>query len=816
MKMKLRPLTAALSAAIITVSAGAFTAFADSGDVEINNTNFPDENFRTYVSGNFDKDKNGSLSQSEIDAVNYIKVNSKKIADMSGIEYFTALTSLYCDGNQLTSLDISRNTLLTILDCSSNKLESLDVSKNTALTYLWCDTNSLESLDVSSCTAIKKLDCYSNKLTSLNVSGNTALEELSCHKNLLESLDLGSCTSLKILRCYVNQLTSLDISNNTALEVLSCEQNPITSLDVSSCIALKELSCGDNRQLSDLNISKNNALTRLSCGNSKLTKLDVSQMNDLKYLDCHTNQLTSLDVSKNTALTTLNCDTNQLTKLDVSKNTILEQLLCSGNQLTNLDVSKNTVLERLDCAANQLTSLDVSKNTSLKALKCSFNQLANLDVSQNTALKRLVCSENQLTSIDISKNSSITFVNCEKNQLTTLDASKNTVLEQLICSENQLTNLDLGKNTVLNNLDCDDNQLTTLDVTQNTALRYFSCLSNQLTSLDLSKNKYLNSTIYTSYNVYYIGEVTSYDLSNLPGSFDITRTSDWQGATLVDSILTNFTSKSIKYVYDCGNGRKAKFTLMAASKPNDPDNNSDPVSAFVDRLYNIILDRPAEEGGLADWTNALISGTKTSADIVYGLANSPEFNNKGLSNDQIVERMYLAMLGRPSDAGGKADWIDAMANGCTVNGIINGFSGSQEFAGVCAGYGIKAGNITSCEPRDKNVNLTAFVSRMYTKALGRAYDVYGLNDWTNDYLNGAATANKIAYGFILSDEFAARGLSNDAYVDTLYRTFFDREPDASGKANWLNEMRRGASRKDVLDGFLGAQEFANLKASFGV
>ena len=176
--MKLRPLTAALSAAIITVSAGAFTAFADSGDVEINNTNFPDENFRTYVSGNFDKDKNGSLSQSEIDAVNYIKINNKKIADMSGIEYFTALTSLYCDRNQLTSLDISRNTLLTILDCSSNKLESLSVGKNTNLSSLVCDTNKLTSLDVSGCSALKKLDCDSNQLTSLNISGDTALEEL--------------------------------------------------------------------------------------------------------------------------------------------------------------------------------------------------------------------------------------------------------------------------------------------------------------------------------------------------------------------------------------------------------------------------------------------------------------------------------------------------------------------------------------------------------------------------------------------------------------------------------------------------------------
>ena len=240
------------------------------------------------------------------------------------------------------------------------------------------------------------------------------------------------------------------------------------------------------------------------------------------------------------------------------------------------------------------------------------------------------------------------------------------------------------------------------------------------------------------------------------------------------------------------------------------------IEAFVDRLYTIILDRPAESAGLADWTNALISGKNTSADIVYGLANSDEFKNKGLSNDEVIERMYRAMLGRASDASGKADWLDAMANGCTVNGIINGFSGSEEFENICSGFGISAGSITSCEARDKNVNLTAFVSRMYTKALGRAYDVSGLNDWTGDYLDGKKSANDIAYGFILSQEFEGRNLSDEAYVDTLYRTFFDREPDEGGKAGWLDELANGTSRKDVLDGFLGAQEFENLKKSFGV
>ncbi len=43
--------------------------------------------------------------------------------------------------NQLTSLDVSKNTALTELDCSDNQLTSLDINKNTDLTYLVCCNN---------------------------------------------------------------------------------------------------------------------------------------------------------------------------------------------------------------------------------------------------------------------------------------------------------------------------------------------------------------------------------------------------------------------------------------------------------------------------------------------------------------------------------------------------------------------------------------------------------------------------------------------------------------------------------------------------
>ena len=48
------------------------TAAFAAGDVEIDETNFPDKNFRKYVEDNFDTNKDGILSADEIAAVEEI------------------------------------------------------------------------------------------------------------------------------------------------------------------------------------------------------------------------------------------------------------------------------------------------------------------------------------------------------------------------------------------------------------------------------------------------------------------------------------------------------------------------------------------------------------------------------------------------------------------------------------------------------------------------------------------------------------------------------------------------------------------------
>ncbi|SVD48859.1 uncharacterized protein METZ01_LOCUS401713, partial [marine metagenome] len=210
-------------------------------------TYVPDDNFeQALIDLGLDDVLNDSVLTANISGVTTLNVNNDSISDLTGIEDFTALTRLYCDDNQLTSLDVSNNTALTRLECDENQLTSLDVSSNTALTELRCSANQITSLDVSSNTALINLDCNNNQLTSLDVSNNTALIYLFCYGNQLTSLDMSSNTALDLLNCQVNQLTSLDISNNTSLTRLVCNVNQLDSLDVSSNTALTNLTCSQN------------------------------------------------------------------------------------------------------------------------------------------------------------------------------------------------------------------------------------------------------------------------------------------------------------------------------------------------------------------------------------------------------------------------------------------------------------------------------------------------------------------------------------------------------------------------------------------
>lgn len=176
-----------LLSAILTIT----LAFAANAQI----VNIPDANFKAYLLSNATINSNSDteIQVSEASAfTGQINCPNLNIASLTGIEAFTGLTSLWCQGNNLTTIDLSANTSLIEVYCYVNSLTALNLSANTNLGWV---------------------DCSSNQLTSLDVSVNTSLNYLSCSYNQLSALDVSANSNLTLLYCRDNQLTTLNVAN---------------------------------------------------------------------------------------------------------------------------------------------------------------------------------------------------------------------------------------------------------------------------------------------------------------------------------------------------------------------------------------------------------------------------------------------------------------------------------------------------------------------------------------------------------------------------------------------------------------------------
>ena len=287
-----------------------------------------------------------------------------------------------------------------------------------------------------------------------------------------------------------------------------------------------------------LSLEERNKVTTIELpdGSNCPTMKGIEYFPELVTLKCSNTHVRSLDVSKNLKLETLWCNWNNLEQLDVSKNKALKDLRCGDNYLTTLNVSQNEALEWLSAndMRSKLNSLDVSYNKALKHLECTKNGLTSLDVSSNEALEQLVCNGNPLTELDVSKNDKLTSLDCRR------------------CG---LTSLKFG--SAVSSMECDENQLTVLDISQNTKWTDLRCGDNKLTSLSFNENVVMPpvASIYTSNNRYQIAVDADgiYDLSQLPGNFDVSKTSDWtNGERNGTELKVTPGSTTVIYKYNTG------------------------------------------------------------------------------------------------------------------------------------------------------------------------------------------------------------------------------------------------------------------------
>lgn len=135
------------------------------------------------------------------------------------------------------------------------------------------------------------------------------------------------------------------------------------------------------------------------------------------------------------------------------------------------------------------------------------------------------------------------------------------------------------------------------------------------------------------------------------------------------------------------------YGITAGYYSNDYDigqvNN---INLFVERLYKTCLGRLGDREGQNYWVEGMLTGKLSGTDCAANYIKSAEYESLGLSDEQYVENLYTAFMGRESDEAGKNGWVGQLnTNALSRDQVFEGFANSPEFKGICSGYGIVSG-----------------------------------------------------------------------------------------------------------------------------
>ena len=176
------------------------------------------------------------------------------IADLTGINQFTNLTSLSAFNNALTNLQISGLSNLQVIHVANNNLTALSVNNLNSLQNLTITNNQLTNFSVTNTPNLQTLSCSGNQLTLVDISNFPNLITLECNNNLITTLALNNNNNLGNISASNNQLTTIPFGEAPNLSNLYINNNLFTTIDVGQLTQLGNFNFSNNPNLISFNI----------------------------------------------------------------------------------------------------------------------------------------------------------------------------------------------------------------------------------------------------------------------------------------------------------------------------------------------------------------------------------------------------------------------------------------------------------------------------------------------------------------------------------------------------------------------------------
>jgi CSLREA domain-containing protein len=232
-------------------------------------------------------------------------------------------------------------------------------------------------------------------------------------------------------------------------------------------------------------------------------------------------------------------------------------------------------------------------------------------------------------------------------------------------------------------------------------------------------------------------------------------------------------------------GNTSEFSLAIAT-PNDVN------QFYVGKVYQDLLGRAVDPGGLNFWTAQLDNGLPRSQMV---LAIETDSHHEYYST--LVRGFYPLYLHRaegPGDQAGATNFVHFLAAGGPIEQIRATFTASPEY------FQTRGGNTAS-----------GFVNALYLDAFGTPNRVAtdpGAAAFATAISNGTMNTSQVSLHVFNSDEF------HFDLVQSYYRQFLNRTGTANELNGWVAQFRQGAVDQTVIALILGSQEAFVLAFTF--
>jgi uncharacterized repeat protein (TIGR02543 family) len=252
---------------------------------------------------------------------------------------------------------------------------------------------------------------------------------------------------------------------------------------------------------------------------------------------------------------------------------------------------------------------------------------------------------------------------------------------------------------------------------------------------------------------------------------------------------------------------------MDANKTVTASFTEGPVSSLITHYYLSILARSPDEPGRLYWLSEITRVQSLGIDVREGFIalarlffTSPEYLAKGTSDAAYITDLYTTFFNRIPDPVTEVKyWTDLMAAGMSRDITMNWFVYSPEYAAYMTSV------LGSSVTRPEN-NL---VNDLYRGFLNRLPDTAGFNGQlavmraaqAADAAAVRATTLAIALAFEEGPEYALRARTNTQFIEDCYNGILRRGALGSEIQGWVTLLTGGATRIQVLTGFVNSPEF---------